>query len=378
MQKDGFVIDAFPAKDFSGKDRAVVVAKGTWQLQDSLLTPSKAPEPFAYVDKFEDPDNPMRTPILFEADTAFEKTGTDIILMGTAYAPGEKAVPSFTTRLQVGGFVRTLLIQGPRRASFAGSERNPKPPTFSKPTPVKQLEISFKYAYGGITRYALPDGSDPVDLPCPTNPLGQGYVVQALPELIDGLALPQIEFPDRPLTPQSLVQNLGSSELVPIPAGLGFYGKAWMPRVDLLGVMPYELESVKKTMAEYGRMSESPDMPGPVTGFEPPVMRPDFFNSAAPYNVMKPFLKGNETVVMANLTKNGKESFYLPGVVPLIKLDSGNGPKPVEMVMDTLVFLPDEGRVITIFRGSRILTEPDAADHVADMPVIIDIGLDKK
>lgn len=377
MQKDGFFIEAFQAKDFAGKDRAVVVAKGSWELNDSRLIPAKAPVPVSYVDEFEDPEKPMRTPIVFESDTAFEKTGTDIILRGTAYAPGSKAVPAFTTRLQVGDFVRMLLIQGPRRASFMGSENKPRPPIFSKPTPIKQLEISFKYAYGGVTQYALPDGSDPVNLPCPTNPLGLGYVVQAIPELIDGLALPQIEFPDRPLIPQKLVQDLGNSDMVPLPAGLGFYGKAWMPRVDRLGVMPYELESTKKLMAQYGRASESPGMPGPVAGFEPPVMQPDFFSTAAPYNVVKPFLKGNETVVMKNLTKNGNTSFYLPGITPFIRFDSGNGPNPMEMVLDTLVFLPDQNRVITIFRGSRILTTPDAADHVADMPLSADLRADR-
>ena len=372
MQKHGFFIEAFPAKDFAGKDRAVVVAKGTWQLDNNLLSPVDDPVPVLYVDEFEDPDKPMRSPVVFESDTAFQKNGTDIIVRGTAYAPGNKAIPSFNVKLQVGSFVRNLLIRGPRRASFAGSEKNPKPPVFSKTTPIKQLEISFKYAYGGLTRYAMPDGSDPVDLPCPTNPLGLGYVVQAIPELINGLALPQIEFPDRPLTPQKLVQNLGDGAMVPIPAGLGFYGKAWVPRVDLLGVMPYELESVKKIMAEYGRISESPDMPGPVTGFEPAVMQPDFFSAAAPYNVVKPFLKGNETVVMENLTKDNNLSFYLPGITPIIQLDSGNGMEGVDIVLDTLVFLPDKGRVITIFRGSRVLNATDDVDHVADMPLSAD------
>lgn len=375
MQKQGFVIEAFGAKDFAGKDRAVVVAKGTWELEESRLKPSEEPLGIAYVDEFEDPEDPTRSPVIFEADTAFEKTGTDIVLLGTAYAPGHKEVPSFTAKLQVGGFERTLLIQGPRRAAFQGTESHPKPPLFSPPTPISQLEVSFKYAYGGVTQYALPDGSDPVDIPCPTNPLGLGYVVQAIPELIDGLALPQIEFPDRPLRPEELVQDLGNGELVPVPAGLGFYGKSWVPRVDLLGVMPYEVESVKKVMAEHGRLSESEEMPGPVVGFEPPVMQPDFFNAAAPYNVVKPYLKGNETVVLQNLHKNGDLSFYLPGVIPQVKLNSGNGPEPVDLVLDTLILMPDKNRVITIFRGSRVLLEPEAVDHVADMNLSVDIEI---
>lgn len=213
-----------------------------------------------------------------------------------------------------------------------------------------------------------------MDIPCPTNPLGLGYVVQAIPELIDGLPLPQIDFPDRPLTPQDLVQDIGNSEQVPLPAGLGFYGKSWMPRVDLLGVMPYEVESVKKVMAEHGRLSESPDMPGPVVGFEPPVMQPDFFNAAAPYNVVKPYLKGNEVVTMQNLHPEGDISFTLPGITPVVKLDSGNGPEPMDLVLDTLVFLPDKNQVITVFRGSRILLEPDAVDHVTDMPIAADLA----
>jgi len=373
MRKDGFIVEAFPAKDFDGRDLAVVVAKGTWTLKDASLVPAQEPQPLAYVDEFEDPDDPVRSPVIYESDTAFAKTGTDIVLVGTAYAPNHRAVPSFTVKLQVGDFVRELVVHGPRRAAFQGRESSPKPPKFSEPTPIKQLELSFKYAYGGVTKYAMPDGSDPVDLPCPTNPLGQGYVVQAMPELIDGLSLPQIEFPDRPLTPEHLIQDLGAGDGVPIPAGLGFYGKSWVPRVDFLGVMPYEVDSVKRVMAEYGRVSESPDMPGPVVGFEPPVMRPDFFSAAAPYNVVKPFLKGDETVNIHNLSKDGDLSFYLPGQAPLVELDSGDGPALVEMVLDTLVIMPDKSQVITVFRGNRVLHSQEAADRVPDMPLTLDV-----
>ncbi len=372
MDKENFVIQAFGSKDLEGKPRAFIVAKGTWKITDAGLVPAEEPYPFYFVDVFEDPDDPTKSVVLFEADTAITKVGTDLVVLGTAYAPEGREVESFNVAVSVGSFTRELLILGPRRAKFRGSEKNPKPPEFTEPQKIKQLEVSFKFAYGGTTQYALPDGSDPVELPCPTNPIGMGYVVQNIPELVDNLPLPQIEFVDKRLRPEDLVQDLTNSDNVPLPAGFGFYGKSWRPRVDYLGVMPYEKEDVKRIMAEHGSLNSESGVPTPIAGFEPPIMQPEFYSAAAPYNVIKPYLNGNETVVMTNFTKSGQLSFYLPGIHPYVEIDTGNGFQRIESNLDTLVIMPDKKDVVIAFRGSIGISE-EALDDVPEMPIKVEL-----
>src|SRR5690606_12214056 len=84
-------------------------------------------------------------------------------------------------------------------------------------------------------------------MPYPANPIGRGYVVGPLKEAVDGVELPNIEYPDRPLTPETLIVDLAEFDLKALEAAPGFapYPPGWFPRAGLAGAMPWDLDAAE-------------------------------------------------------------------------------------------------------------------------------------
>src|SRR5690606_21283555 len=71
----------------------------------------------------------------------------------------------------------------------------------------------------------------------PRNPAGRGWMINDIPEAIDGMPLPNFETPAYLLSPAHLI--VGDRRLwprAPIPAGFGWWRQGWFPRSALLGL----------------------------------------------------------------------------------------------------------------------------------------------
>jgi len=377
---DIFSVERVPFLDFDGKLIGVFVLKACWVVgEDRVLRPADEPEPVLFADRLVEGDDPSKSPVLFEADVVPRKPRTDVVVHGTAYAPSGSPVPTFDCEVVIANYRRRLRIFGPRYARWQKPAKETKretiytPPLFTDPEPVLRVPLTWENAYGGVAAFASPDG-EVIDVPCPVNPFGKGYCVQNSPQGVEGRLLPLIEDPAHLLTPENFVRDLGAPEALPLPAGFGFYGRGWYPRVAYVGVMPHEVENVKKQMREQAAKLDPEKDAAAIAmlqNYDPPVMDPAFYQAAAP-GMSFPYLAGDESVAIHHMTPSGFLGFNLPGVVPLLRVDRGGGFAPVPVVLDTVVFQVEEMRLCETFRGHIKLASPEEADLLPTMPMQVE------
>jgi len=193
---------------------------------------------------------------------------------------------------------------------------------------------------------------------CPQNPVGKGFAIHNLPETIDGLELPLIEDPARPLRPEDIPRELSSlmdeATIVP-PAGMGFFPKSWWPRTARSGVMPRDRKASQAAVDEQIAKLD-PKKPleraqaEQLVDFEVPVMKPEYHNGAMP-GLQVEKLTGDEDVVLTNLDPGGTTAFKLPGDYPHVTLDRGRGKESVLVRLDTLVIDRENEQVTLLWRG---------------------------
>ena len=367
--------------DLDGQPVGLVIAKRTFVVgEDRVLRPADDPDPVLFADQLFDGDDPTKSPVRFEADTALLKRRTDVVIHGTAHAPGGQPAPSFDVTIAVGNWRRHLRVFGPRRAVWRKPAKETAravvhtPPLFTDPTPVARVPLSFSSAYGGVAKYQVSSTGEILDIACPTNPLGKGFCVQNSPEGLDGLDLPQLEDPTALLTPETVVRELAAPEAVPVPAAFGFQGRGWYPRVRSLGVMPFEVARARAQVREQAKALDPVKDAAAIAAlseFDPPVMDPEYYQAAAA-GMAVPMLLGDESVSLRGVTPSGVLAFNLPGRAPLVVVQARSGPRTVPMGLDTFVFLADELRLVLTWRGRLPLsTEGGEADDFPSLPLTV-------
>lgn len=384
MNVKGYEFERLVLQDLDGRTCGVCIAKKTWVIKDDRhLKEADDPEPIRFAAVMEDGKDAGEAPPLYEADTAVFKPKADFVVLGTAVAPQKVATQRFSCTVKLGGFQRSLVITGKRYAKFKKPKKDTKdefigsPPEFSEPERVVRVKLSFRNAYGGVAKYKPRGGDEVIEIPCPCNPFGKGYCVQNSPEAIDGLELPQIEDPERLLTPENLVQEIGVFETLPLPAGFGFYGGSWYPRIAYAGVMPFEVERMKVQVRQYAASLDAEKDKDVVTmleTFDPPVMRYEYYQACAP-GMSVEYPKGNETVVLENIGEQGYLAFDLPGLRPLLEVDAGRGKEVVPLELDTLCVNADDMKVYMVFRGRVFLmSDDDVEAFLKDVPKVEDLS----
>lgn len=307
-------------------------------------------------------DDPMNSSVRYESDLVPFKVATDVVLNGTAYAPGGVARKSCHVSLQVGEQKKTVYIIGDRVARYAqGAE-----PTITEPASFTTMELRYERAYGGTDVY-----SDPKVLyPYPRNPLGRGFVVANTPKAVDNLSLPNLEDPQAPVSKNPLcLGEYGQWKSRPMPAGLGWFPKVWLPRAELAGILPRDRPVEQELRKAYARLLPA-DQREPYLKHGLRDMDFRFFNGASA-GLTLPFLQGGEPVVTENLSPAGRLSFQLPKERPRIGLDIGDGVQEPEVAMQTVMMRMDEGQLDIVWRGAVPYRGPDWLPEMRKMEVSI-------
>jgi len=367
----------FCAVDLDGSPLGVVIAKAAFLVgEDRIPRPHPEPAVIREADVPWEGDDPAAVPLRAESDLAFRKDQADVVVLATAHAPGGTAVPQFDVEVGIGRHRRVLRVFGARQAVYRGPA-NPslkKPvedlPRFTDPEPVRKVPVTPWAAYGGTARFRVPGTDTVVEVPCPTNPFGRGYCIQNSPEGLDGLWLPQVEDPERLLTPETLVQEIGTPETVPWPALLGPYGRAWYPRAAFAGVPPYDAPRVRDLVrAQADSLDPEADAAAiaMLREYEPPLLAPEFFQCGAP-GLVFPRLQGDEVFLLRNLTPDGYLVFNLPGVRPQVVVGEGTEAREVPVALDTLGFDTESMRLELTFRGRVVLESPEAGGAFLSRP----------
>lgn len=306
--------------DPDGRERAVVVVKGTFRIPDD---PDREPRladeqvPLVMADEFT--GEPGFSSVVYESEYAPFKPRCDVLLNGSAYAPWGRPAYEVKVALRVGPIDKSFNVVGDRVWKDAGVTS-----MASSPEPFVTLPISYDRAYGGTdVSERDPDKQDAYG----DNPVGLGYYPLQDAETTAGRPLPNTEEIGRPAT-----STKGKFR----PMSFGAIGRNFASRVPLAGT--YDQDWVDNTFP-----------------FLPDDFDPLYFQSAPPDQQMD-YPKGGEWIELENLTPAGQTRFRLPRVqVPVEFTDEHFEREETQAVADTLIIEPDAGRFMLVWRVSRPL-----------------------
>jgi len=332
-------------EDADGSPKLSVIVKATYAIEREGVIVAPAQLPVLSSDVHHGGD-PLRS-VRLESDRVPFKPCADIVLVGQAYAPGGRPAGSVTTALRVGSRIKTITVHGDRfwRLPAARAGR----PTITQAQPFVRMELVYERAFGGIDADAATYEA--------RNLCGTGYIGALTPASVEGKRLPNLEDADDPIR---------RWDARPQPAGYGYYGRGWMPRLRAAG-----------TYDEAYRQVRAPALPKDFSYA--------FFNGAHPDLQVAGYLRGDEEVELLHLAPEPVWRFKLPGVCPTVRVvqrvaspEAASHPaqwrassetrlQPLRetiltMNLDTLVLLPDERIFYAVYRGICDLSELNAAE----------------
>lgn len=348
-----------PGQTPQGEYILSVLLKRTYEIaSDQICRRSSEDEPLVSGDL---PwGDPVNTTIQFESDFVPYKLQTDIIVNGTAHAPGGTPVETCDVSIRLEQVTKTLRIIGDRKAHYASGAS----PVFSDPQAFTTMPLRYEYAYGGIDVYSDVN----FKYPCPYNLMGKGFVVNNSAESLEHVHLPNIEDPDFLLTPENLcLEDYQQWEKQPFPAGICCYPKTWWARAQLIGVMPADREFEQEMRKQYAQLVPKDQREAyEENGFDDMDFR--FFNAASK-GLSVPYLKGGERVHTNNLGPEGKLRFKLPDDSPSITLDIGDGDQQTDVVMHTVFLRMEEKKMDITWRAAFAYPGPEWLPQLTRMKV---------
>jgi len=308
-------------------------------------------------------DDPMNSSVRHESDFVPFKLATDVVLNGKAYAPRGMPADSCMVSLQVGDRRKQILVIGDRVAHFMKDG----PPVFTEPSAFLNMDLRYELAYGGIDVYSDKAAS----YPYPRNPLGRGFVVGNSTRSVENLALPNLEDPTAPLTPEKLcLGDYQKWQDQPFPAGLGWFPKTWLPRAELAGILPADRATEQELRQAYAQLIPDAQQRQAYLEHGLPDMDFRFFNGASA-GLVFPFLTGGERVVAENLSPEGVVAFHLPPETPRLGLDIGSGVQEPPAVLHTVMIRMEDRQVDLVWRGAVPYPGPDWLPRMRKMEVSV-------
>ncbi len=324
-----FEAERYGLNDENGKNLLLVVMKATYSITpDNKLELAEKQEPIEMADQYY--GEPGYSSIKYASDFSFDKTATDVALLGHAYAPKRGAKESEVS-LQIGPVQKKVKVFGDRRW-----KKHVGVSMISSSEPFEKIPLVYERAFGGVDESHAESKNHEAE---PRNPIGVGFRAKKSKLKTDGAALPNFEDPDNPIKKPSSR---------PGPAGFGFISPAWQPRLGFAG-----------TYDEAWQKSRSPLLPD---DFDK-----NFFNSAHPDLVCPGFLKGDEPVMASGVSPLGPLRFSLPGVQPLcsVELVENDEEQQIEMNLAKAVLDADDRRLILVWSGNmRIEGECQDVENV--------------
>jgi hypothetical protein len=300
-----------------GVDTVYAVVKGTFvlvatpdgvrlSLSDAPLAVQVAPEYYGA---------PGTSSIRRPSDVSLEKAGTDVLVIGQAWAPAGRPTAVLDVSVMVGPVWNQARVYGDRVWERGGVGYMPTPPA-----PFLAVPLVWERAYGGRDRTAGGIAEES------RNPVGTGFRTGEGLEPVEGLSLPNIEDPGAPLT---------SWSQRPAPVGFGPLDAYWEPRRSFAG-----------TYDERWQSERAPYLPEDFDA--------RFLQVAPPSLIVPGHLRGDEPVALRGLTADGVLQFHLPAVAPSVtyRLDDGRVERPA--LLDTVILEPDAGRVVLVWRAALV------------------------
>jgi hypothetical protein len=308
-----FAATLFSAPDPDGVDTLFAIVKGTFRLEPSVR-PDDDQEPLVISDRYA--GDPAVTGIVEPSDVSLAKGATDVLLLGSAWAPRGRTSTEVHVSFRVGPVAREAVVSGDRR--WENGPLGLKPTT---PEPFEKMPVVWERAFGGVDRAS----GDATRLDAEArNPAGTGFRLRVGGSPIAGTLLPNVEHPsDR-------VRSPGDR---PAPCGFGPLAPHWLPRRSWAGT--YD-GAWARTRAPY----------------LPADFDVRFLQCAPESQVVPGYLKGGEPCRLEGLSPAGPLSFSLPSfrISVTFRLDPEKETRPA--ALDTVILKPDAGRLLLVWRAA--------------------------
>jgi hypothetical protein len=292
-----------------GIDTLYAVVKGTFTLGDSL---SLADEqvPVALADEYQ--GDPGNSSIRLPGDISLTKPGTDVLLLGHAYAPNGRETTHMDVSVGVGATWKTARVFGDRYwvATTPGY-------AISQPEPFEMMPLVWERAFGG-TDWVQGELRAEV-----RNPVGTGFAVDGGERALNGLPLPNLEDP---------ATLISSPKDRPVPAGFAPISAHWEPRRSYAG-----------TYDEAWQSNRAPYLPSDFDA--------RFFQLAPPGLVAPGYLLPGEWIQVHGATAAGELAFQLPPALVEVTYVIGSDSPSLLANLDTVLIEPDESRLILVWRA---------------------------
>jgi len=299
-----------------GRELLVVCVKGTFTIPQNGGEPQLAETQTPLIEADTFTGEPGLSAPVYESDYPPTKPRCDVLLNGSAYAPGGKPSPKVPVSLNVGPIAKSFLVVGDRVWKKGMISVSP-----SDPRPFVKMPISYDRAFGGVDA----NHQDPKKLKAyMLNPVGVGYHVHLNSKFVDGKPLPNTEELRNPVKRPD-----GNYR----PMSFGAIGRGWQTRIPFAGT--YDQNWLDNIF---------------------PFLPPDFddqYYQAAPADQQMPYPRGGEQVSLINLTSEGRTVFSLPKDQLLVWFFMKSGEeKETRAVIDTVVIEPDLRRFMVSWRAS--------------------------
>ncbi|MFT6308408.1 MAG: hypothetical protein ACJA0Z_003581 [Halioglobus sp.] len=262
-------------------------------------------------------DNNREASLRYDGDFALFKPRTDLLLVGTCYAPDQTPTDSCNVTVGIGDRKKTLGVIGDR---FWLKDRGRI--VASAPQPFNSMSLAAENSFGGPGFEA--------------NPFGKGFQPQVQPNGGKRWALPNVEDPMRLI-------NTNTDQ----PAPVGF------------GPVPISAPQRRSNMGTYDDAWLENRWPGFPSDFDW-----GHFNAAPADQQLNGYLKGNELLSMENLhPENAIYRCQLPGLRPRCFLNKEHKGEDkfmeVDLSLDTVWVDADAEQMNLVWRGRVVVKSPE-------------------
>ncbi len=292
--------------DRAGIDTLYVVIKATAALRPTLSL-AEVQVPPAMADEYY--GDPAASSLRTVSDMHIGKPGTDVLLVGSAWAPDGRPVTGLQVSMSVADRRKTIQVVGDR------VWRDGRP---SNPQPFESMPLVWERAFGGWHRRGEKVLAEE------RNPVGCGFAGGRSAAEMEGLALPNLEDPAAP------IQQIGQ---VPAPACLAPTAPSWLPRRAFAG-----------TYDEAWQRGRAPYLPD---DFDP-----RYFQCAAPEFVFDRYLQGGEPVEVSGVSPDGPLVFAVPPARVAVAVTVAGALEEPPANLETLSIEPDANRLCLTWRAS--------------------------
>jgi hypothetical protein len=218
---------------------AYILIKQTYRIGETGCV-LDAPSPLVH-DLRDDTLQPRLPP---GSDFWIQKQAADVIVQGSAFAPGGRPVRHMTASAIIGKATKRVSVFGNRFLEW----RSDGTPVIPHPEPFTEIPLTYENAFGGIdVRMEMAPPNSPeeflefdiLDYPgiYPRNLHGKGYLV--LPDVMPGALMPNLENPRDLLTADRLiVRDPRMWYRQPFPWCFDWTNAVMFPRMAYLGLSP--------------------------------------------------------------------------------------------------------------------------------------------